>query len=338
MRYNREGDRPGTALDPQVWCRLPLVLRTEFSADSTEAGGCSGPVLSDALYWFHQVQQLNAIAGRIHAGLDELVYRPGTAPSDRRADALRSCGAATAHAAAVLRQAVDEVGSSSTVSRTGPRPWNHAVSGAAWARATCSMRAESAICAELVRCQAPGPLTDSVARLARHAENAFHAMALAPAFAEWRTVMDPLYLAWLDGVLRGLGSPPPLFPHRNAFYDAHPAVAPGDDAGGELLSWADVFPLGSLERYVCDSNGTWWAIIIAAPGGPEDPRDWPSPSAVVVASAVPGHVAPGRCYLLASMVLPRRVLPLIAMNSRLEDIAAVLAAPDTPASGVPPSS
>ncbi|MFF2041782.1 hypothetical protein ACFVVX_15220 [Kitasatospora sp. NPDC058170] len=233
------------------------------------------------------------------------------------------CGRGAKHAATVLAGAVREA-----VSRTGPsdrpRPQGGQIDWEAWVHATCSMRAEWAICAELA---AAGTAVTDLTHLADRASAVFRSMAGVEAFTWWRTVTDPLYRAWLDGVLSHTGAPPALFPDRDAFYRAHPALA-ADWEPESQLSPTDVFPLGSLERYVSDDTGTWWAIIIAAPNWIDDPRAWPHPTAAVVASSVPAGAAPSCCYVLADRVIPRKVLPIIGSGhpqDRLEDVAACLA-------------
>ncbi|MFF3071579.1 hypothetical protein ACFVSN_43325 [Kitasatospora sp. NPDC057904] len=330
--YHDNGGRYGEAeADHRILRRMPLLLRAGPPTGDTAETDQSGPVLSDALYWLHQVQRLGVAVAQTHTALNGLPPHPLASALPPWRGVLEALGAGTAYTAGLLQQAVDKT---SSLLRTDGRraPWDDAVSGAAWVRATCSMRAESAICAELVQMCGPGLIADRAAKLGAQAQNVFQAMAGADVFGAWRAAMDPLYLAWLDGDLRSFNAPPPLFAHRAALYTAYPALAT-DSADDEPLSNVDVLPIGSLERYVSDAAGSWWAIIIAVPGNPEDPRNWPNPSAAVLASSAHGDASPGRCYLLADMVTPHQVLPLITSGRSLEDIAGFLAAavPPVPA-------
>ncbi|MFF2041762.1 hypothetical protein ACFVVX_15110 [Kitasatospora sp. NPDC058170] len=60
----------------------------------------------------------------------------------------------------------------------------------------------------------------------------------------------------------------------------------------------------------------------------DDPRDWPEPTAAVVASRVPSGSASGSCcYVLANAVHARQALATIARgreSNRLEDLATLL--------------
>ncbi|MFJ4096804.1 hypothetical protein ACIPYS_35000 [Kitasatospora sp. NPDC089913] len=301
---------PGRSPDDEVLRRLPLDLRTR-----TGGTGDGGPGLPDALYWLHRIELLCGEAerlGRQHRG-------PG--PGGAEAEL---CGRGAKHAAAVLAGAVREA-----VSRTAPsdrpQPQESRIDWEAWVHATCSMRAEWAICEE--RATETGAAAAAFLRVADQACTVFRSMAGVEAFTWWRTLTDPLYRAWLDGALSHIGAPPALFPDRDALYRARPALAAGWEPDAQL-SPDDVFPLGSLERYVPDGTGTWWAIIIVTPQGADDPRAWPHPTAAVVASSVPGGTAPSCCYLLAERVIPRQVLPALGAGraeDRLEDIAVCLA-------------
>ncbi|TJZ49444.1 hypothetical protein FCH28_24310 [Streptomyces piniterrae] len=172
---------------------------------------------------------------------------------------------------------------------------------------------------------------ESVAELARLAEQLFRDMSRLPGFRAWRPLADPLYRAWLDGALARTVAPPPLFRNRQDFYAAFPQLASGWDVLEKVMApsaFTDNLPLGSLERQVEDQDGLKWALIVAVPKDGADPREWNEPSAAVVAARVPRWSTDALCYVLAHTVVPRKVLPRLrgprAFDS-LEGVAAALA-------------
>ncbi|MFD7449626.1 hypothetical protein [Kitasatospora sp. NPDC059827] len=264
------------------------------------------------LYWIHRIDLFHRRCARARA--------EHKAPP-QAALAADACAQSTGHAVAVLTRAVREA-----LVRAGSQPHPRFQTGEIdweyWIHATCSLRAESAICATLAA--AAG---DEYHTLAEAARTLYEDMARVDVFNWWLVTVDPLYRAWLDGPLCGASSPPQLLRDRQALYEAYPALADGWDLQAGL-SAGDCYPLGSLERYVPDSRGDWWAIIIAAPDFMDDPRDWPEPTAAVVASRVPtGTTDASSCYVLANAVHARRALTTIARgreNDRLEDLATLL--------------
>ncbi|MEV4560016.1 helix-turn-helix transcriptional regulator [Kitasatospora sp. NPDC049285] len=131
-------------------------------------------------------------------------------------------------------------------------------------------------------------LAVELAELADRACTLFSELAAEPAFARWRSshaTHDPLYDEWLDGTLDVTLAPPKLYPDKDSFYREHPALA---------QPWRDQLergeggptPYGSDERRARDHRDREWVITIAAPTT-GDPRAWPKPEAVVVATRCP---------------------------------------------------
>ncbi|GAA2840157.1 hypothetical protein GCM10010441_75620 [Kitasatospora paracochleata] len=131
-------------------------------------------------------------------------------------------------------------------------------------------------------------LAAELTELADRARTLFEQLALEPAFRAWRTehaATDPLYDAWLDGPLRTRLAPPRLYPDKHAFYRDHRPLA---DPWSEALDRQEggAAPFGSDERSAVDRFDRRWQVTIAAPTT-GDPRAWPKPEAVVVATRNP---------------------------------------------------
>ncbi|MFB8236310.1 helix-turn-helix domain-containing protein [Kitasatospora purpeofusca] len=163
-------------------------------------------------------------------------------------------------------------------------------------------------------------LAVELGELADRARALFCELAGEPAFGRWRSLYaasDPLYDQWLDGTLDGALAPPTLYPDKDAFYREHPALAEPwrgrleRDEGGPA-------PFGSDERRAHDDLGQDWMITIAAPAT-GDPRAWPKPEAVVVATRLPSGD-------------PRTPVYVLARGLHADDAAAVLETAPAPAS------
>ncbi|WP_159400267.1 helix-turn-helix transcriptional regulator [Streptomyces sp. XY431] len=131
-------------------------------------------------------------------------------------------------------------------------------------------------------------LAAELTELADRARTLYEELALEPAFHTWRAehaAADPLYDAWLDGPLRTRLEPPVLYPDKHAFYKDHGPLA---TLWREALDRQEggAAPFGSDERHVFDQFERRWQVTIAAPTT-GDPRAWPKPEAVVVATRQP---------------------------------------------------
>ncbi|WP_331748270.1 hypothetical protein [Streptomyces sp. NBC_00648] len=317
------------AAEPEVVRRMPspVLLAGPAGPAALDLGG-AGPSVSDCLYWLYRIKQLVHFAEDLHARLRG-VSMPAHQGGDRRGgDLLRACGAGTAHAAQVLAAAIQEaVPTPGRLPR--PRPQQAPIAHRAWVEAVCSVHAEHAICRELVARAPQHQLVHGITELAHRAEQEFRKMAGTPSFASWYERADPLYRSWIGGTLRGTAQPPALFPDRTALYRARPELATGWDLDGSAERGGDGLPLGSLERYVSDERGDVWAIVLAAPGHVDDPRDWPEPSGAVIAAHTGPGQPPTRCYLLADSIVPRQALTLIGPGQgrdQLEHVASSVAA------------
>ncbi|GGP85741.1 hypothetical protein GCM10010278_75210 [Streptomyces melanogenes] len=312
------------AAEPEVVRRMPspVLLPGPAGPAALDTPG-GGPSVADCLYWLYRVKQLVHFAEDLHARL-----RGVAAPRSRGDDLLRACGAGTAHAAQVLGAAIE-----AAVPVPGrlprPRPQQAPIAHRAWVEAVCSVHAEHAICRELAVRAPEHQLVHGIKELAHRAEREFRKMAGTPSFASWYERADPLYRSWIGGTLRGTAQPPALFPDRTALYRARPELATGWDLDGPAAHGGDGLPLGSLERYVSDERGDVWAIVLAAPGHVDDPRDWPEPSGAVIAAHTGPGQPPTRCYLLADSIVPRQALTLIGPGQgrdQLEHVASSVAA------------
>lgn len=293
------------AVEPEVLSRLPVPWPARRQVDTAAADDLDdGPQVPDVLYWLYRVKQL------VHT-----------------AEELGDCGAGARHAALVLGAAVQRAVPEPGPHRV-PRPHRAAIGRLAWAHAVCGVRCEITICAERAAATPRGHRRADLLELARRSDELFQQMARTPSFAAWYATVDPLYRSWLGGSLSRATAPPALFPHSTALYRARPELTLGWNPADERLSPDDDLPLGSLERYVHDATGARWAVILAAPGGVDDARDWPEPSGAVVAAGVASDGSGARCYLLAESVVPRQAMPLIHQSGghdRLEDLAASVA-------------
>lgn len=285
-----------------------------------------GPEVSEVLYWLYRVKQLVHAAEDLHTGLAQ------TGAGHQGAElltleSLRMCGAGARYATDVLSTAVQgAIPEPRPLLR--PRLQRAPIDRVAWAHAVCSVRAEIAICAERITTTPDSRRLQDVVELAQQSDRLFQQMAQTGAFDDWCATVDPLYRSWLGGSLSDSAVPPELFPHRTALYQARPELATGWNPADERLSTGDQLPLGSLERYVSDATGERWAIILAAPGGVDDPRDWPAPSGAVVAAQLDSDGSSTGCYLLAEAVAPRQALAVISQSEggdRLENLAASVA-------------
>ncbi|MFD7026614.1 hypothetical protein ACFWAR_01085 [Streptomyces sp. NPDC059917] len=305
---------------PEVTRRLPAPARPAGTAPSAEqAAGSGGPGVSEAVYWLFHVKQLVHRTEALRERVELLDGARGWDPSE-------ASGTGARYGADLLAAAIQDSAPPPSAGHR-PRPQSAAVSAIAWAHAVCGVRAEAALSAERATATAASfpSLAEALTELAEACGEVFRQMAAAECFTSWSTTLDPLYRAWLSGSLSSMPAPPPYFPDRTGLYRARPALAreweQGDDwgpAGGGL-------PQGSLERYVPDTQGDPWALILAAPGYAADPRDWPEPSAVLIAANASAQET--RCYLLAEEVVAVHMLPLIGRGrgrDQLEDVAAAV--------------
>jgi hypothetical protein len=248
---------------------------------------------------------------------------------DSDLDPSRAGGTGVRYGAELLAAAIQDSAPPPSAGRR-PRLQSASIGAAAWAHAVCGVRAEAALSAERATAAAAKvpALAADLSELAEACGEVFRQMAGTQSFTSWSATVDPLYQSWLSGGLSPATAPPPFFPSRTDLYRARPALARGWEPEDDWEPAAGGLPLGSLERYVFDTKGELWAIILATPGYAADPRDWPEPSAVVIAAnASAGET---RCYLLAEEVTPVHVLSLISRREGrdlLEDLAASVRLP-----------
>lgn len=311
--------------DPELARRLPSRAAAQVTTGADMNLG-SGPCVSDCLYWLYHVKQLVHLAEALH---DRVA---GVSVHDVRALALplfQACGAGVRFGAELLAETVQNAAPYPSA-RVRPNLQSARIDVSAWAYVVCCVRAEAAVCVERAAAVAVSIpwLESDLTELAKRCDEVFRQMAATESFAAWCSTVDPLYGAWLTGSLARASAPPPYFPDRASLYRARPALAANANLEDDWDSPSGGLPVGSLERYVADARGELWAIVLAAPGHVDDPRDWPEPSGVVIAASTSQRGTGTRCYLLAEDIAPRRALECISRHEggdRLEHVAASVA-------------